>query len=274
MHPQLYSARVLQASSELAALEKLSNEVLDMILGYLAPEKADIVGLGLSSQFLWQIVLHHIHAKYLRSAGPWAGKKIAFQGSYSMDLPEPFKEGDMVESITGPDGSWFGNMCQARQFFWAHSDEDVATPYSEEAGWITAARSHIDTAEIPETCWWTIEEELGCSYLFPKKQEWLLRNLTTWETISSKVLGGSKTRKTRSGKFQSVSFDDVILMQSMYPAIKSPHRRSFHADSKTSQHVGQAFRPITTTNSMFIEGPGQATDLILSHLRRTKRKRS
>jgi hypothetical protein len=209
----LYSARVQKFSSKLSTLEKLSNELLDIILEHLAPEKDDTVALGLCSQFLWQLVLHRIHAGYLKSAAPWANKKIAFQGSYSMDLPEGFKENGLVESITGK--SWFGNMCAARRFFWAHT-ENVACPYSEEAAWIEVARSHRENSQIPETCWLTIEEELGCSYLFPKNREWLLRNLTTRETISSNALDGLEARKTRSGKFHNVSFDDVLLMQSTY----------------------------------------------------------
>jgi hypothetical protein len=220
INTQLCSSRVRNVSCKLSALEKLSNELMDMILGHLAPEKADIVALGLSSQCLWQVTLHHIHAGYLKCAAPWAGKKIAFQGSYSFDLPESFEEDGMVESITGK--SWFGNMCAARRFFWAHTEKDIVTPCSEEAGWLTAALSHRDGSKIPETRWWTIEEELGWSYLSPKNQEWLLRNLTTQEIISSKFLDGKIPRKTRSSKFHAVSFDDVLLMQSIDPTEAPP----------------------------------------------------
>ena len=212
---RLYSAKVFKACSKLSALEKLSNELLDLIIQHLAPKKADIVALGLSSRHLWLMILHHIHAGYLKAKSPWAGKMIAFQGSYSTDLPEPFKETGLVESITGSPTSWFGNMCQARRFFWAHRYEAMATPYSQEAEWITAVRSHQEDSKIPEACWWTIEEVLECSYLFPKNQEWLLRNLTSRETVSSKVLREAKTKKTRSSKFPVVSFDDVVLMKSI-----------------------------------------------------------
>lgn len=212
--PLKYSARVQNNSAKLSPLEKLSNELLDMIIEHLAPKKEDIIALGLSSQLLWQAVLHHIHAGYLKSAAPWAGKKIAFQGSYSMDLADAFNEDGLVESITGK--SWFGRMCAARRFFWGHVDESLATPFDEEAGWLEAARSHQENSEIPEIYWSTIEEKLGCSCLFPKDREWLLRNLTTQETVSLGVLSGVKARKTQSENSNAVSFSDVLLMQSMY----------------------------------------------------------
>lgn len=72
----------------LSALEGLSNELLDMIIEQLEREKVDIIAIGLSSQRLWQVVLRYIHAGYLKCAAPWAGKKMAFQGTYSTDLPE------------------------------------------------------------------------------------------------------------------------------------------------------------------------------------------
>ena len=72
----------------LSALEGLSNELLDMIIDQLEREKVDVIAIGLSSQRLWQVVLRYIHAGYLKCAAPWAGKKMAFQGSYSTDLPE------------------------------------------------------------------------------------------------------------------------------------------------------------------------------------------
>lgn len=106
-----------------------------------------------------------------------------------MDLPLAFDD-RLVASVT--DLGYFGFMCEARRFFWSHQDEDIVTPYTEEAGWIEAAHFHQRIDDIPETCWWTIEEELRCEYLFPKDSEWLLRNLTTRETVSSKVLDGTR----------------------------------------------------------------------------------
>jgi hypothetical protein len=214
IEPQHKCSGTPKNSERLSFLEKLSNELLDMIFEHLATEKKNMVALGLSSQFLWQVVLHRIHAGYIKSAAPWAGKMIAFQGSYSTDLPEAFTENGLAESITGK--SWFGNMCAARRFFWAHSEGSPVTPYVDEKDWLEAARSHRLSSAIPETCWWTIEEELGCSYLFPKDQEWLLRNLTTREIISLGVLLGSKARKTRSGRLNAVRLGEALLIKSMY----------------------------------------------------------
>jgi len=183
-----------------------------MILEELAPEKTDIIALGLSSQNLWQIILRRIHIGYRKAAAPWSGKMIAFQGSYSKDLPEPFEANGLAASITGE--KWFGNMCAARRFLWAHRRESTVTPFIEESGWLKAARSSRDACGIPETLWETIEKQLGCSYLFPKDREWLLRNLTTREVISSRLIDGSMTRKTQSGDFPALSFDELLLMQS------------------------------------------------------------
>ena len=86
---------------------------------------------------------------------------VASQGSCSTDLPVPFKENGLAESIIRK--STFGHICEARRFFCAHPEGQVPTPLSEESGWMAAAQFHRYTSNIPETCWWTIEEELDVS---------------------------------------------------------------------------------------------------------------
>ncbi|KAG0648383.1 hypothetical protein D0Z07_5561 [Hyphodiscus hymeniophilus] len=277
--PHSRSTRAVKTGEKLSMLEGLSNELLDMILKLLVLDKADVVALGLSSQFLWQIVLRHIRAGYLKSASPWAGKMIAFQGSYSTDLPDAFNKGTMVESITGK--SWYGNMCSARRFFLAHRNAPsrcAATPYSEESGWLTLAQYHLDASDVPEMYWLEIKEELSCSYLFPMDQEWLLRNLTTKETISSKHFRGPKAREYHSKESGSISFDDVLLMQSKSTAYSSyfPTKPSpsicLYTDLYTPQRVGRAFQVVVMSILKSIEEHGQAIVLILSHLRYTVEK--
>lgn len=205
----------------LSTLERLSNELLDMIVEQLELEKVDVIALGFSSQHLWEVVLRHIHTGYLKCAAPWAGKKIAFQGSYSTDLPETFMENGLAQSITGT--KWFGNMCQARRFLWQHRVAPI-TPQSEEAGWVEAAQKHSLNSVVLASMVPSIEVQLGCSYLFPENQHWLLRNLTTHEFVSDEGWRVRTTRELRNGNtglVNTLRFDDVLLMRTCWTSIPS-----------------------------------------------------
>jgi hypothetical protein len=232
--------KTARITKTLSALESLSNELLDTIIEQLDGEKLDMISFGLSSQRLWQLVLRHIHAGYLKCAEPWAGKRIAFQGSYSTDLPEGFTENGLAESITGT--NWFGNMCAARRFFWQHGLVPT-TPQCEESGWIEAARKHYDDSMGHGWNWSAIEAQLGCSYLFPKTQNWLLRNLTTRETVSTQRLSILSARNAKRGNVHLLEFDDVLLMRTCWTSI--PSRGEDELNVHRGVWAGQRFDIVT-----------------------------
>jgi hypothetical protein len=203
-----------RAPAKNSPLESLSNEILDMILDEL-PEKSDRLAFGLSSQAFWQLVLRRIRARYLKCAAPWAGTKLAFQGSYSMDLPAPFKEPGVVHIPNR-----FGNMCEARRFFWAiyGSDEPVEVR-KEQAAWIESGNEYCTWGM--ESYWARIKEDIRCD-LFPKKTEWILRNLDTHEIVSSKVLAERK-----------LNLADALLMKICWTTIPS------HGEEFFDMHQGE-----------------------------------
>jgi hypothetical protein len=183
-------------------LESLSNEILDMILGELT-EKSDQLAIGLASQAFWQLVLRRIRSRYLKYAAPWAGVKLAFQGSYSMDIPAPFKEPGVVHIP-----SRRGNMCEARRFFWSiYNSAEPVEVRKEQASWIEAGN---DLCKGRSEFYWALMEEDIKVDLFPKKTEWILRNLDTREIVSSKVLAAKK-----------LNLADALLMKICWTTIPS-----------------------------------------------------
>jgi hypothetical protein len=190
-------------------LESLSNEILDMILDELT-EKSDRLALGLASQAFWQLVLRRIRARYMKSAAPWAGKKLAFQGSYSMDLPAPFKEPGVVHI---PSRSC--NMCEARRFFWSiYNSTEPVEVRKEQAAWVEAGNNLCKGRS--EFYWALMEREMKCD-LFPKKTEWILRNLDTREIVSSKILAAKK-----------LNLADALLMKICWTTIPSHGEEFFN----------------------------------------------
>lgn len=190
-------------------LESLSNEILDIILDELT-EKSDQLAIGLASQAFWQLVLRRIRARYLKSAAPWAGKKLAFQGSYSMDLPAPFKEPGVVHIP-----SRRGNMSEARRFFWSiYNSQEPVEVRKEQAAWIKAGNDLCKGRS--ELYWDLMEKDIKC-HLFPKKTEWILRNLDTHEIVSSKVLAEKK-----------LNLADALLMEICWTTIPSHGEEFFN----------------------------------------------
>lgn len=201
-------------ATELSGLENLSNEILDLVIEHLLPNKSDVIAFGFSSERLWPLVRRHIQHQVLSNAAPWAGKKIAFLGSHSTDLPAPFSENSLVEHIIG--GHRSGSLCDARQLFWG---EFQAPPKmkDEQLAWRGSAIAHAGKINIPAARWQQLERDISCSRCFPEDQPWILRNLTTRESVSSEKLGGVVTVRSKPCSVQGVAaFSYILLMRTCW----------------------------------------------------------
>jgi hypothetical protein len=194
------------------SLEGLSNEILDMTIEYLLPQKPDVVALGFSSERLWPLVCRHIQLDILKSAAPWAGKRIAFLGSESEELPPPFIEDGLVKEIVSGEGT--GSWSDAQRVFW-----DLKRPppllKGEQLMWRGAIVAHAGKILIPDGRWEQLEEDMRCSRCFPDDQPWVLRNLTTRESVSSAKLGvrvAVRMDGTRGIEF----FNFIVLMRTCW----------------------------------------------------------
>jgi hypothetical protein len=206
----------LQSSApKLSTLESLLNEILDMIIENLLPEKSDVIAFGFSSERLWPLVRRHIQREVLKSAAPWAGKKIAFQGSYSTDLPASFLEDGLAKKIIGGDG--FGEMCDARRVFWGGATGKFKSPptlKNEQLEWRGAVIGHAGTILIPDSWWKELEKDMDCTLFFPQEQPWILRNLTTRESVSSETLGVIMTTRSKNCSVHGIAaFNYILLMR-------------------------------------------------------------
>jgi hypothetical protein len=203
------------------AFQKLSNELLDMIIDSLEPEKSDLIALGLTSTFFWELILNRIQSGYVKATATWANTPIAFQGNYATDLPNGFMENGLAYTIS-PERArpvmaarrrMYGNgMCQARRFYWAHKQFPHAVDAKEEARvWNEAAQAHRENCQIPESNWLTMMDEISCQEFFPQDRTWVLRNLTKRETVSSDSLNGPLPRKAKA--VTALTFEDLLLMK-------------------------------------------------------------
>ena len=73
-------------STKSSALESLPIEVLSIIFKDEGLAKADVLSLGLCSQFLWMQMLPNVRDLYLNSMGQLAGKSLVCVGAGSFDL--------------------------------------------------------------------------------------------------------------------------------------------------------------------------------------------
>jgi hypothetical protein len=210
----------------LGAFDILSNEVLDIIIDSM-DDKSDIIALGLSCLGFWPIIHRHILRGYTKTAAPWAGTKIAFQGSYCYDLPKPFLEDGLLERIVPEQlsGRPWGRF---RQFFYAHGNFDRPVgPRDLALAWREAMNGHKSNLGISSARWEKLQEELSCSGLFPRDRNWVLRNLTTHEFVNSKAL---ETNMLKDGR--QMKFEDVLMTKICWTSYTS------HGDERFNLHRG------------------------------------
>jgi len=194
-----------------STIEGLSNEILDIVIRFLLPEKSDLVALGFSSERFWPLVRRHIQLDILQTAAPWAGKKVAFQHSESTDLPPSFREDGFLQEIGRGDGT--GSMCEAQRFFWALYDTPSCLK-DEHLVWRGAIVEHAGKILIPDGRWKQLEEDMQCLEFFPDSQPWILRNLTTRESVSSAKLGARVMSEDGSRGIEDFNF--ILLMRTCW----------------------------------------------------------
>ncbi|KAF4633543.1 hypothetical protein G7Y89_g4571 [Cudoniella acicularis] len=211
---QKESARIEQDSTGPHWLDLLSNEVMDLIIEFLIPEKYDAIALALSSESLWQLVLRQIHWENLKYAAPWAGKKLAFQGSYSVDSPPSFYEDGLEYEILDPFQHSDGGIRNNGQlFFDKHEEfESPATIKDQKAEWEKAMVAYLPGSGIPEACHERLRKEVRGPDLFPRDIPWLLRNLTTREVVSADDLADPKSQSSESMS-RVLTLDQILLMR-------------------------------------------------------------
>ncbi|KAK0108668.1 hypothetical protein ONS95_003459 [Cadophora gregata] len=213
----------------------LSNELIDMILSYISSDPSDMIALGLTCESFWYLVAQHIHRCYLKSAAPWAGAKIIFQGSYATELPEFLVDSPAVLKADAGDRI---RMPPARQIFWTGwCFKKVKSFTSLEEEWLQAIEMWKGSSGIPEQRWREMMQHLDTSYLFPRDHPWVLRNLTKKEFVSSKV---PERRRTRGGKDCSeTTFEEVLLMKTFWKA--HPPYVHYDKECRPSKWAGHCF---------------------------------
>jgi hypothetical protein len=160
----------------------LSNEIIDIIYSHILPNKEDAlsIALAIDSQRVWQILFRRLHRTYLELAAPLAGKSIIFQCSWVTELPRALKvQKELVENLA-PQGRKI--MCEARRFFWKHTDfESPKTNDEESLEWTSALEKHLD---VEEGLGRHLLTQLRSEKYFPEG-EWVLRNHTTRQYVTS-----------------------------------------------------------------------------------------
>ena len=223
----------------LGAFDVLSNEILEMVVEHIE-ERSDSIALGLTCEGFWQILQRHIQRNYTKAAAPWAGTKIAFQGSYCYDLPTPFLEDGLLENLV-PQENFSKSWQRFRLFFWLHEKFDKPVgPHNIALKWIEAINSHEDCGIAPAR-WEQMRTEIACHDLFPKDRPWTLRNLTTKETVHSKIME-TKTPGNEQARV-GVRFEDVLLMKICWTTFAS------HGDEKLDHRgvwAGHRFDIVTS----------------------------
>ena len=178
-----------------AAIERLPNELLDEILDYLSEEKRDVLALGLSSAFLWSLIVHRVQSDYARSSGALAGKRMLYlgQGDYQAYLtsfgPPPTEETRLFHSAL------FAMRFQPH----AIHDPRVQSQITKSVGqqWAEALASAKRWNLIDPAVWKCVEQDLTPTW-YPQDRVWVLRNLTTCEFVRSDKLKPASQRGSTS----------------------------------------------------------------------------
>jgi hypothetical protein len=161
---------------------KLSNEIIDLIYSRILPSKeySLALALALNSQRIWQILFRRIHRTYISLAAPFAGKSIIFQCSWVTELPPVIKLQKELVAKHAAQGRQ--HMCEARRFFWKHSDfPSPLTNDSESLAWTSTLKKHLN---IRSNLGKYLLTQLRSEIYFPVT-EWILRNHTTRQYVTS-----------------------------------------------------------------------------------------
>lgn len=174
---QLWCGHVLGRHRSL--LEQLPTELIDHILDSLVDEydipwktRHDILALGLSSVFLYPLVLAYIHRSQAKQqpASSFAGKSVGFYTEESAENVSWTSLSGNQSRLHGPprttrfptqpDQMWFQSIAEVREKWNVLDDQQ----------------------------WGQLEEDISKMYLYPQDRVWVLRNFTTRQVVRSDAL--------------------------------------------------------------------------------------
>jgi hypothetical protein len=225
--------------------DTLSNELVDMVISYVSTCDSDLIAFGLSCQSSWERIVHCMQTRYIKNAAPWAGKKIALQGSWSTTLPEPFKENELAEKIVENAEFWV-NRYLSRCLYCFMEDEGTAprTIKTQEESLLKVMDQHFAQSKIPRWTWAELKEQLRCPDLFPLDRDWILRNLTTQEYLTDSF-------KTSLVPVTEVRLVEALLMRILWTNLSSWFDTQ---DGYQGRWAGHCFDIVTTEEHVKEEG--------------------
>jgi hypothetical protein len=211
-------SRRARRPSPLSKLESLPSELLASIIDDAVLEKRDLMALALASETLWEHVLSHVEKECSLAKPSMAGVELACTGTYLIDLPESFAQGELARSSVE---IWRGGyMCEARKVNWAAVEGYDAVEETPEEAWRFAWKAHAELASFPAR----LARKLGveflgrCSALRGSSPDalWVLRNLTTREYVRCRPGEGPMEKRgfvdCEDGRVK-VRVDDVLLLR-------------------------------------------------------------
>lgn len=214
-------------TSPLSKLESLPSELLALVIEDSTLTKSDVIALGLASETLWGHVLRHVEKDCWLAAPSMAGVEIACTGSYLLDLPPSFAQGDLAKSsVVIWDG---GFMCEARKINWAATSSYDAVQETPEEAWRAVwmeQDGHLACFPPGAARKMSADFAANCSALRGASPDalWVLRNLTTREYVRCRPGEGPLERRgfvdCKDGTVK-VRVDDVLLLRICWTKVEA-----------------------------------------------------
>lgn len=192
IQPLYPSTQCLSTGTQMktATLGVLTEELIHSIIEYLVPSTIDLLAFALTSYRNWQVSVEHIQSLYRKAREPLAEKILTLLGDWATTLPEPLTEvGGLVRSLIIASGQKPDEkpLIMVPQFFeltWKW--KAPVTTQTLEQNFKHSMSKWKREAGIPPEVWKRLRRNLNCPKLIPRdRRDWVLRNLTTNETISS-----------------------------------------------------------------------------------------
>ncbi|OAK93855.1 hypothetical protein IQ06DRAFT_353910 [Phaeosphaeriaceae sp. SRC1lsM3a] len=159
----------------LSPLERLPNELVELVLDCFIEDRLAVLALGLASPILYPNVLACIHRDYaIGRVASWAGKIVGFYGDESPVAPAdiPAFEGNGNDYFPWSVDQW-----------WKGWETVSMQPEQQWHESLAEARHHWEHLESAR--WEDIDQDLSQIYMYTQDQTWVLRNLTTRQVVRS-----------------------------------------------------------------------------------------
>lgn len=163
----------------LTPLERLPNELLELILDSMMKSKLSVLALGLASTTLYPKILGRIHRDYGHSKiASWAGKEIGFYGRSAPVPPATLLKFRLhLDSFSPKEeiGPWYHDWTAVStqpEFTWRRILADA------QGRW----------EELSKSVWRHVDQDLSQEYMYPQNRVWVLRNLSKRQYVRSNRL--------------------------------------------------------------------------------------